>query len=343
MATQTREKKYRPHLNHKYIFIGRILNSLQYTHTHMEGIVLAQDTNWDSLERWLKVQHEDKLETSDDFGMSLLHWILTEHKVPYVLVTKVVEMNSNCLLYRNHAGMIPLHIAIHSKLPANILQYLVNACPKSMRVVDGKGRSPLDIASSRNLPSHSISILRSSGKGSFEKDAVDVTHQLSLVLEQLQMMNGHFKTKSPRSSTASTSSLSSSSSGLKHWNGKEVFYIDWHPNQKLGLSLEAMEGRNGAKIKRIVDATIVPGVMSLMVGDVLATINGSPVQHWQFKDIVDSFQTNATKVVQFGFMRYESIMDSDENSVLYTKVLALLSETLRSVHQAEDALKQLVG
>lgn len=82
----------------------------------------------------------------DDFGMTPLHWICSDPKVPLRVLQKLVLVHPPATATKNLAGLLPLHIALRKNLPLEALKLLLKFYPKAIAVATPDGRSPLDLA-----------------------------------------------------------------------------------------------------------------------------------------------------------------------------------------------------
>ncbi|KAH9103225.1 hypothetical protein AeMF1_020363 [Aphanomyces euteiches] len=99
----------------------------------------------------------------DEFGMLPLHWVCTESTVPLETLQTLLRVYPEACEMKNLSGMLPLHVAITSKLPGVHLNALVNAFPGSIYVKGGdSGLFPAEMARRCRLPDHSINVLKKS-------------------------------------------------------------------------------------------------------------------------------------------------------------------------------------
>ncbi|KAF0683887.1 Aste57867_24114 [Aphanomyces stellatus] len=97
---------------------------------------------------------------TDEFGMLPLHWVCTERKVPLEVLQCLLRVYPDACECKNNSGMLPLHVAITSKLPGVHLNALVEACPDSIYVKGGDGLYPAEMARRQRLPDHCVNVLK---------------------------------------------------------------------------------------------------------------------------------------------------------------------------------------
>ncbi|ETV77406.1 hypothetical protein H257_08827 [Aphanomyces astaci] len=98
----------------------------------------------------------------DEFGMLPLHWVCTEQSVPLDTLQVLLRVFPDACECKNMSGMLPLHVAIASKLPGVHLNALVDAFPASVNIKGGDGLDPAEMAHRHRLPDHSINVLKKS-------------------------------------------------------------------------------------------------------------------------------------------------------------------------------------
>ncbi|ETV96608.1 hypothetical protein H310_10308 [Aphanomyces invadans] len=98
----------------------------------------------------------------DEFGMLPLHWACTEPTVPLDTLHVLLRVYPEGCEVKNLSGMLPLHVAIASKLPGVHLNALVDAYPPSVYMKGGDGLFPAEMARRHRLPDHSVNVLKKS-------------------------------------------------------------------------------------------------------------------------------------------------------------------------------------
>ena len=104
-------------------------------------------------------------------------------------------------------------------------------------------------------------------------------------------------------------------------------------------------------MKRITGSSETEGVDKLAIGDVLQSIDGKPVNQVEFHNILKFLQVSKAPSHTLLFTRTvveqapapapeEVAKQSDE---MYTRMSALLEETLRRVSEAEDTVRMSVA
>ncbi|KAF1334053.1 Vacuolar protein sorting-associated protein 27, partial [Globisporangium splendens] len=82
----------------------------------------------------------------DDFGMTPLHWICTDPRVPLRVVQKLVLAHPAATSTKNLAGLLPFHIALRKNLPLDALKLLLKFYPKAIMTSTPDRRTPLTLA-----------------------------------------------------------------------------------------------------------------------------------------------------------------------------------------------------
>ncbi|DAZ98044.1 TPA: hypothetical protein N0F65_004534 [Lagenidium giganteum] len=82
----------------------------------------------------------------DDFGMTPLHWICSDAKVPLDVLQKVVLAHPPATSTKNLAGLLPLHIGVRKNLPLEGLKTLLKYYPRAILTTTPDGKSVLELA-----------------------------------------------------------------------------------------------------------------------------------------------------------------------------------------------------
>lgn len=128
---------------------ARRIPSLQHLQDEMKPLVsavdLAEKYEYPALVKAVQLRPVLAHEV-DDFGMTPLHWICSDPKVPLRVLQKLVLVHPPATTTKNLAGLLPLHIALRKNLPLEALKLLLKFYPKAIAVATPDGRSPLDLA-----------------------------------------------------------------------------------------------------------------------------------------------------------------------------------------------------
>lgn len=128
---------------------ARHIPSLQHLQDEMEPLMsavdLAEKYEYPALVKAVQLRPVLAREV-DDFGMTPLHWICSDPKVPLRVLQKLVLVHPPATATKNLAGLLPLHIALRKNLPLEALKLLLKFYPKAIAVATPDGRSPLDLA-----------------------------------------------------------------------------------------------------------------------------------------------------------------------------------------------------
>ncbi|ETK85119.1 hypothetical protein F441_10151, partial [Phytophthora nicotianae CJ01A1] len=117
---------------------------------------------------------------ADAFGMTALHWVCSDPKVPQRVVLTVARAHPAAAATRNLAGLLPLHLAVRKSLALEAIQALLHVYPKAIGVRTPDGKTPLMLAKQRPVAS-------------------------SAVLSLLKVLEAHARTGSPSTTMLPTS------------------------------------------------------------------------------------------------------------------------------------------
>lgn len=109
------------------------------------AVDLAEKYEYAALVRAVQVRPELAQEV-DDFGMTPLHWVCSDPRVPARVLQKLVLAHPRATATTNLAGLLPLHIALRKNLPLDALKLLLKFYPKAVAVATPDGRTPLELA-----------------------------------------------------------------------------------------------------------------------------------------------------------------------------------------------------
>jgi len=80
----------------------------------------------------------------DDYGNTVLHWLLTTRRPPHVLVQAIVRALPHAAKVANKDGMYCLHLAVAARATVDVVQTVYEAHPPALQLVDGvSGNLPL--------------------------------------------------------------------------------------------------------------------------------------------------------------------------------------------------------
>lgn len=123
---------------------------------------LAEQSEWDGV--CALIQTNGSLaKAQDDFGMLPLHWMCTDPSVALDTLTSVLQAFPAACQLENLSGMLPLHVAISSKLPGMHIKSLLAAYPEAAFAKDARGRYPIELAVANNLPTYTTDLIRQAG------------------------------------------------------------------------------------------------------------------------------------------------------------------------------------
>lgn len=376
----------------------------------------AEQGEWDeALE--LIAESASLAKAQDDFGMLPLHWACTEPTIVLDVLQALLQAFPGGCKIENLSGMLPLHVAIHSKLPGLHINVLLTEYPEAALKKDGSGKYPVELAMECNLPKFTLDLIRKAGgkamrstslmdlnsfdaptpsasaygNQSDDEDSVDrqkeelmkarslgslmvsreasmyarlldeklpeamnpmqsaeISGQLRELLNQLQRLSVDIRSTTT-ASTSSTyrSSFSSSSSGSMSLNSN-VMSVLWNPGDKLGIVLEPLSNDAGARIKRFESKSNALGVEALSLGDILVSINGTPVTGTSYASIT-RFMKNSKVTCTLCFSKPSTFSlspgspanenQADSDAALFAKVADLLDTTMKKVSAVEETVR----
>lgn len=128
-----------------------------------EGIRLAEEGHWNALVSKLK---EDRsiAQHKDHYGMLPLHWACTEREISPDTLRQLLDAFPEAALTKNNAQMLPLHIAVRARAPAEILKILCTAHPSSIAIQTSYQKLPIEIATDVGIDDRAMSVLKSAEK-----------------------------------------------------------------------------------------------------------------------------------------------------------------------------------
>ncbi|DBA03370.1 TPA: hypothetical protein N0F65_004647 [Lagenidium giganteum] len=127
-----------------------------------EVLALAEQGAWEDVLDC--IEHDPVLaKAQDDFGMLPLHWACTEPSIALDTVQTILSAYPEACEVENLSGMLPLHVAISSKLPGLHMSALLKVYPDAAFAKDGKGVYPVEAAIANNLPTYTIDVIRKAG------------------------------------------------------------------------------------------------------------------------------------------------------------------------------------
>ncbi|TYZ65736.1 hypothetical protein PybrP1_011997 [[Pythium] brassicae (nom. inval.)] len=109
------------------------------------AVDLAEKYEYAALVRAVQLRPELAMEVGD-FGMTPLHWVCSDPRVPLRTLQKLVLAHPRAAAVTNLAGLLPLHIALRKNLPLDALKLLLKFYPKAIAAPTPDGRTPLELA-----------------------------------------------------------------------------------------------------------------------------------------------------------------------------------------------------
>lgn len=113
--------------------------------TASSAVDLAEKYEYAALVRTVQLRPELAREV-DDFGMTPLHWVCSDPRVPLRALQQLVLAHPRATTTTNLAGLLPLHIALRKNLPLDALKLLLQFYPTAITAPTPDGRTPLDLA-----------------------------------------------------------------------------------------------------------------------------------------------------------------------------------------------------
>uniref|UniRef100_K3WV02 FYVE-type domain-containing protein n=1 Tax=Globisporangium ultimum (strain ATCC 200006 / CBS 805.95 / DAOM BR144) TaxID=431595 RepID=K3WV02_GLOUD len=111
----------------------------------LSAVNFAEKYEYANLVRTVQLQPALAQEV-DDFGMTPLHWICTDPRVPLRVVQKLVLAHPAATSTKNLVGLLPFHIALRKNLPLDALKLLLKFYPKAITTATPDRRTPLELA-----------------------------------------------------------------------------------------------------------------------------------------------------------------------------------------------------
>lgn len=139
----------------------------RYIHTTMDAnrmrvLAFAEQGEWDEV--LLLVAHNPMLaKAQDDFGMLPLHWACTEPTILLDVFKAILQAFPEGCKIENLSGMLPLHVAINSKMPGLHINALLQAYSDAALKKDGNAKYPVEFAMECNLPKFTLDLIRKAG------------------------------------------------------------------------------------------------------------------------------------------------------------------------------------
>ncbi|RHY20823.1 hypothetical protein DYB32_009950 [Aphanomyces invadans] len=130
---------------------------------HLPLVRLAKICDWGGLRKALDKAPQDQIEATDDYGMHVLHWAVTEANIPLGLLEFLVRVFPHGVRTFSNGGFLPLHLALMAGASVTRVQRLVESFPQSTIVPIPSGHTPIMIYDER-LPMDTQALKRADGQ-----------------------------------------------------------------------------------------------------------------------------------------------------------------------------------
>ncbi|ETV98016.1 hypothetical protein H310_09317 [Aphanomyces invadans] len=206
---------------------------------HLPLVRLAKICDWGGLRKALDKAPQDQIEATDDYGMHVLHWAVTEANIPLGLLEFLVRVFPHGVRTFSNGGFLPLHLALMAGASVTRVQRLVESFPQSTIVPIPSGHTPIMIYDER-LPMDTQALKRADGQQGPAAHAIHVWGNILVghVLRSYRL-NSNPRPVKPRrhstsmsslattSSSSSTASCSSSTSSGRSASVDDIPTFDW--------------------------------------------------------------------------------------------------------------------
>jgi hypothetical protein len=125
-------------------------------------LAYAEQGDWDDALELIEASPA-LAKAQDDFGMLPLHWACTEPTLLLDVVKALLDAFPEGCTIENLSGMLPLHVAIKSKMPGLHINALLQVYPEAALKKDGNGKYPVELAMDCNLPKFTLDLIRKAG------------------------------------------------------------------------------------------------------------------------------------------------------------------------------------
>ncbi|TMW65872.1 hypothetical protein Poli38472_003637 [Pythium oligandrum] len=187
-------------------------------------LMLAEQGEWEEAVALIE-ENAVLAKAQDDFGMLPLHWASTEPEIELEVFRTIINAFPEACEIENMSGMVPLHVAIKSKMPGLHINRLLQTYPEAALIKDGNGRYPVELAMECSLPKFTLDLIRKAG-------AVALQSTSLMDRPRSSYSRSGFKGRSP--SFASTAYLGRSMSFMSRANsfdGMSMHSVDLYGNQ----------------------------------------------------------------------------------------------------------------
>ncbi|ETV80906.1 hypothetical protein H257_06357 [Aphanomyces astaci] len=200
---------------------------------------LAKICDWGGLRKAVDKASQDQIEATDDYGMHVLHWAVTEANIPLGLLEYLIRAFPHGVRTFSNGGFLPLHLALMAGASVIRVQRLVESFPQSTILPIPSGHTPIMIFD-EHLPMDTQALKRADGQQGLAAAKIHVWGNILVghVLRSSSYRPDSNRPIKPRrhstsmsglsttSSSAATSSSSSTASSLRQ-SSEECPSFDW--------------------------------------------------------------------------------------------------------------------
>ncbi|KAF0692096.1 Aste57867_16764 [Aphanomyces stellatus] len=134
---------------------------------------LAKICDWGGLRKAFDKATQEQIEATDEYGMHVLHWAVTEANIPIGLLEYLIRVFPHGVRLFSSGGFLPLHLALMAGASVSRIERLVESFPQSTTLPIPSGHTPYMIYQER-LPMDTQALKRADGQPGTAVHAVHV-------------------------------------------------------------------------------------------------------------------------------------------------------------------------
>ncbi|KAF0698861.1 Aste57867_10538 [Aphanomyces stellatus] len=281
---------------------------------------LAEAREWTKLQIKLEAEVSGAWER-DDLGNMPLHWACRDPDVPLQVIQQLLEVYDEATQIENHAGLVPLQLAMGNLLPQTHISLLVNGVSRADVGVEPAPRQSMSTEEmQRMLLGRGASFIAADGPGD------DFEHHLPALVAQLNALRhamkaqvkiyAHLRKHNWAASLESSPPIpaaASASSGVL--DSRARYIVQWKQGD---LGIRLLNSSIGCRIEKLSQGHgITSGIMNCRLGDVLVAVNGHSVEKQSVRSVMTTMQA-LKKPISLEFQPGESAAagaaDGDQRS-----------------------------
>ncbi|KAG9415717.1 hypothetical protein AC1031_000099 [Aphanomyces cochlioides] len=228
---------------------------------------LAKICDWGGLRKAMDKASQDAVEATDEYGMHVLHWAVTEANIPIGLLEYLIRVFPQGVRLFSNGGFLPIHLALMAGASVARVQRLVESFPQSTMIAIPSGHTPYLIYF-EHLPMDTQALKRADGQTAHAAHNVHVWGNI-LVGHVLKTTNTSIPTlgaanvrsnrsKSRRHSSSSVPLYSASPVMLRsELKAEESSMVDWRElGRRMALQDPTLDDIIEDKSYLVVQATL---------------------------------------------------------------------------------------